>query len=113
MAPENSTAGKHNIGSASVACATFPTAAEVSRPRPSAATAHSSRPTLIDAYVDSGRLRQAVQQAEHAEHRHDHEQEERHEDRHLRRDVRAEAQADEALAVAGSSARCRSGAGRR
>ena len=49
IAPANNTAGKHNIGSASVAWATFPTAAEVSRPRPSAATAHSSRPTAIDA----------------------------------------------------------------
>ena len=55
MAPENNTAGKHNIGRASVACATFPTAAEVSRPRPRAATAHSSSPNPIEAYVDSER----------------------------------------------------------
>ena len=49
MAPENSTAGKHSIGRASVACATLPTAADVSRPRPRAAIAHSSRPTAIEA----------------------------------------------------------------
>ena len=49
MAPENSTAGKHSIGRASVAWATLPTEAEVSRPRPRAATAHSSRPTPIEA----------------------------------------------------------------
>ena len=56
IAPENSTAGKHSIGKASVACATFLTLAEVSRPKPSAAIAHSSRPVPIEAYVDSGRL---------------------------------------------------------
>ena len=56
MAPENSTAGKHSIGSASVAWATFLTAAEASRPSPSAATEHSSRLNVIDAYVPSGRL---------------------------------------------------------
>jgi len=49
IAPANNTAGKHNIGSASVACATFPTDDDVSNPRPSAATAHNSRPTAIDA----------------------------------------------------------------
>ena len=56
MAPENNTAGKHNIGRASVAWATLPTVAEVSRPKPRAATAHSSRPAPIEAYVGSGRL---------------------------------------------------------
>ena len=49
MAPENNTAGKHNIGRASVAWATFPTIAEVSKPKPRAAMAQSSRPTPIDA----------------------------------------------------------------
>ena len=49
MAPENSTAGKHNIGRARVAWATLLTEAEASRPRPSAATAHNSRLSVIDA----------------------------------------------------------------
>ena len=49
IAPENNTAGKHNIGSASVAWATLPTVADVSRPRPRAATAHSNSPNPIEA----------------------------------------------------------------
>src|SRR6476620_11697692 len=55
IAPENNTAGKHNIGSASVAWATFFTDAEASRPSPSAAIAHSSKLAVIEAYVDRGR----------------------------------------------------------
>src|SRR2546429_9217468 len=60
IAPPNNTAGKHNIGSASVACATLPTTADGSRPRPSAATAQRSRPTVIDAYVARERLGRRV-----------------------------------------------------
>src|ERR1700710_1474751 len=56
MAPENNTAGKHNIGRASVAWATLPTRAEGSRPRPRAAVEHNRRVTPIEAYVDSGRV---------------------------------------------------------
>ena len=49
MAPENSTAGKHSIGRASVAWADVDTIADVSRPSPRAAIAHSSSPKPIDA----------------------------------------------------------------
>ena len=77
MAPENSTAGKHSIGRASVAWATFLTDAEASRPRPSAAIAHNSRLTVIDAYVDERPARETVEQAEHAQHGDDDDEQER------------------------------------
>ncbi len=55
IAPENSTAGKQSIGSASVAWATLPTAADARSPSASAASATSNSVTPIDRYVESGR----------------------------------------------------------
>ena len=99
MAPENSTAGKHNIGRASVACATF---ADRGGGEQAEAEGGDGAQQQADAHRGVRRqwtIGEAVQEAEHTEHRHDHEEEERHENGHLRCHVRAEPQADEALAV--------------
>ena len=99
IAPANNTAGKHNIGSASVACATFPTDGGREQAE---AEGRDRAQQQADRHRGVGRQRasgQAVQQAKHAQHRHDHDEEERHEDGHLRRHVRAEPQADEAFAA--------------
>ena len=99
IAPENSTAGKHSIGRASVAWGTLPTVAEVSRPRPRAATEHSSQADARSRRTSRAGDWAGGPGAEARPASPDDQQQERHQDGHLRRHVGAEPQSDEVLAA--------------
>jgi hypothetical protein len=99
MAPENSTAGKHSIGRASVALGTF---SDCGGGEQAEAEGRDRAQGQAGPHRGVGRVRatgQAVQEPKDAQHPDDDEEEERHEDGHLRRHVGAESQADEVLAA--------------